>query len=176
MDKTEPEKKGPGFDLKATNFKFGKDPMDYNTTNKEEHGWKEPDLKSLNNTKDMVDQLRCNKKSFNSSAHHYELGNDNPNYQTEHTQHFDGRKAKPIDKSGFQDPYKDNFSIKHKSGQSANPYTSEYKEEIGDGQDPNKTKNIGAAGYGDNKPDNQISSVLFGTDPTKTGTTEHNDQ
>lgn len=53
------EQKGPGFDLKATNFKFGKDPLDYNTTNKEVHGWKQPDLTGLNNTKEMVDHLRC---------------------------------------------------------------------------------------------------------------------
>lgn len=53
-------KKGPGFDLKGTNFKLGKTPLDYESTHKAEHGWKEPDLKALNNTQEMVDQLRCN--------------------------------------------------------------------------------------------------------------------
>lgn len=52
-------KKGPGFDLKGTNFKLGKTPLDYQTSHKIDHGWKQPDLKSLNNTQDMVNQLRC---------------------------------------------------------------------------------------------------------------------
>lgn len=84
-----------------------------------------------------------------------------------------------MDKSGFQDPYKDNFSIKHMSAQSANPYVSEYKDQVAEANDPNARKSVNAAnpaGLGDNNPDNKHSSVLFGTDADKTGTTEHNDQ
>lgn len=100
-------------------------------------------------------------------AHHYDLGNDKPDYNTEHNDKFDEKKAHEVDKTGFQNPYKANFSLKHNSAQSANPYVSEYKEEIGDGKDPKKTKGVNPAGVGDNNTDNQISSILFGTDPTK---------
>jgi hypothetical protein len=55
------EQLGPGFDLKATNLRLGTETLDYATSKQSAHDWKQPDLKQLGNTKEMVQNLRCKK-------------------------------------------------------------------------------------------------------------------
>jgi len=59
------------------------------------------------------------------------LGTDGPTLKSNYLDDYTEKKAAPNDKENFQNPYKDNFSIRHHPFGDGTHYVSEYKDATG---------------------------------------------
>lgn len=135
---------GPGFDLKATNMNFGTDSVNYLSSKQDDFGWKQPSLSDKNQAKDLARDLR---------AHHYELGNDAPTLKSDYIENYTEKQPPVHSLENFQNPRKNNFSIKHHPFSGDNHYVSEYNDATGIDLRPNNIIPAGVNGSKDGLAD-----------------------
>lgn len=62
---------------------MGKDPVDFTTSANQDFSWKNPNFENAEKTKQMTQDLR---------SHHFEFGNEKPDYSTEAALNFKEKK------------------------------------------------------------------------------------
>lgn len=160
------EQIGPGFDLKATNLNFGKDSIDYLSSKQDDYGWKQPDFQDQNKAKDLAKDLR---------AHHFDLGTCPPTLKSECAEQFVQKEPDIVDKSKFQDPFKNSLTVRHHPYNEHNPYVSEYKDQVNRDLTPVETA---PAGVNENKDTKGLydSVIKFGDGKWTTNISEAHDK
>ena len=102
------------------------------------------------------------------------MGNDAPTQKSNYANDYDEKSPLEVDKSNFQDPYKNSFTVKHYPFSGPNDYESEYKESTSGPLAPQNIKPAGVSGKRDGKGDYQSNIDLgHGEGP---GISEHADK
>jgi hypothetical protein len=144
-------------------MEFGKDSIDYLSSKQDDFGWKQPDFEDKGKSKELAKDLR---------AHHFKLGSDAPTLKSDYAQKFTEKKPLDADKSGFQDPYKNSFSVRHHPYNQHGAYVSEYKDSTNGELTPEEKAAAGLNGNKDGKGTLQ-STINLGDEDLGPGISEN---
>lgn len=147
-------------------MQFGKDSIDYMSSKQDDFGWKQPNLQDQGKSKELAQDLR---------AHHFKLGEDAPNFKSDYAKEFTEKTPYDTDTSGFQDPYKNSFNVRHHPYNEHGAYVSEYKDSTAGDLKPEGHNPAGVSGKRDGKGD-QTSTINFGDGQEGPGISETHDK